>query len=99
MNPATPAATSSEMRNVRKSMRSYLDALSNGEMNDKIDDIAQVFNYKPIGTRNRSSPKLRWADSVEFDLKVLRVTNWRTVAEQKSKWKRVFEKAHPGLCQ
>uniref|UniRef100_A0A8C4RFJ1 HTH CENPB-type domain-containing protein n=1 Tax=Erpetoichthys calabaricus TaxID=27687 RepID=A0A8C4RFJ1_ERPCA len=41
MNNAAPVPTSSEMRNIMKSMRSYLDAHSNGEMNNKIDDIEQ----------------------------------------------------------
>ncbi|GFV48941.1 hypothetical protein TNCV_1093411 [Trichonephila clavipes] len=40
MNNA-PVPISSEMRNIMKSMLSYLDALSNGEMNNKMDDIEQ----------------------------------------------------------
>ncbi|GFT31988.1 hypothetical protein TNCV_3468421 [Trichonephila clavipes] len=39
MNGAGSVPTSSEMRNVTKRMRSYLDAHCNGEMNSKIDDI------------------------------------------------------------
>ncbi|GFX81924.1 liprin-alpha-4 [Trichonephila clavipes] len=30
----------------------------------------RIFNYKPIGTRIRGRPKLRWADCVEHDFKV-----------------------------
>ncbi|GFU93514.1 hypothetical protein TNCV_947561 [Trichonephila clavipes] len=41
MNDAAPVPTSSEMRNVLKGMRSYLDAHSKGEMNNKMDDIEQ----------------------------------------------------------
>ncbi|GFX27549.1 hypothetical protein TNCV_4996041 [Trichonephila clavipes] len=41
VNIATSIPTSSEMRNTRKSMRSYLDAHSNGEMNEKMDDSEQ----------------------------------------------------------
>ncbi|GFV41693.1 hypothetical protein TNCV_3628441 [Trichonephila clavipes] len=36
-----PVSTSSEMRNAMKSMRSYLDAQSNGEMNNEMDDSEQ----------------------------------------------------------
>ncbi|GFS85939.1 hypothetical protein TNCV_1219371 [Trichonephila clavipes] len=39
MNNAAPVPTSSEMRKVRKSTHSCLDAHSNGEMNNKMDDI------------------------------------------------------------
>ncbi|GFT57511.1 hypothetical protein TNCV_803681 [Trichonephila clavipes] len=53
----------------------------------------RIFNYKPIRTKTKGRPKLRWADCEENDFKILRVTNWR------SEWRRVLEKAlaHPGL--
>ncbi|GFV25658.1 hypothetical protein TNCV_3851421 [Trichonephila clavipes] len=41
MNNAAPVPTSSEMRNFMKSMRSYLNAHSSGEMNNKMDDVEQ----------------------------------------------------------
>ncbi|GFW20555.1 hypothetical protein TNCV_1047801 [Trichonephila clavipes] len=45
LNNATPVPTSSELRNIMKSMSSYLDANSNGERNNKMDDIVQFVNY------------------------------------------------------
>ncbi|GFW94781.1 hypothetical protein TNCV_4248211 [Trichonephila clavipes] len=39
MNNAAPVPASSEMRNLMKNMRSYLDAHSNGEVSFKMDDI------------------------------------------------------------
>ncbi|GFT78093.1 hypothetical protein TNCV_2820871 [Trichonephila clavipes] len=39
MKNAVPVPILSEMRNVMKSMRSYIDAHSNGEMNNKMDEI------------------------------------------------------------
>ncbi|GFW79362.1 uncharacterized protein TNCV_2477691 [Trichonephila clavipes] len=41
MNYATPVPSSSKMRNVMKSTRNYIKALSNGEMNNKMDAIEQ----------------------------------------------------------
>ncbi|GFW84537.1 hypothetical protein TNCV_457181 [Trichonephila clavipes] len=41
MNNAVSVPPSSEIRNVMKRMRSYLDARSKGEMNTKMDDIVQ----------------------------------------------------------
>ncbi|GFY11550.1 hypothetical protein TNCV_4230191 [Trichonephila clavipes] len=35
----------------------------------------RIFNYKPIGTRTRGRHKLRWADCVEDDFKVLKVAS------------------------
>ncbi|GFU92270.1 hypothetical protein TNCV_1338511 [Trichonephila clavipes] len=62
----------------------------------------RIFNYKPIGTETRlqkALTKLIWADCVEDDFKILRVTNWVTVAKRRLEWKRFLEKAlaHPGL--
>ncbi|GFU30195.1 uncharacterized protein TNCV_3625291 [Trichonephila clavipes] len=45
MNNGTPFPMSSEMRSVMKSKISYLDAHSNGEMNNKMDDIKQFVDY------------------------------------------------------
>ncbi|GFW84458.1 uncharacterized protein TNCV_3089751 [Trichonephila clavipes] len=42
MNKAAPVPTSTEMRNIMKSMRNYLDAYSNGEKNKKLDSIEQL---------------------------------------------------------
>ncbi|GFV36642.1 hypothetical protein TNCV_1033181 [Trichonephila clavipes] len=39
MNNAAPVPTSSKILNVMKSRRSYLDAHTNGEVNNKMDDI------------------------------------------------------------
>ncbi|GFY00516.1 uncharacterized protein TNCV_2139131 [Trichonephila clavipes] len=44
MNEAAPVTTSSEMRNIMKSMRSYLEVHPNGEMNCKMDDIEQFID-------------------------------------------------------
>ncbi|GFV19445.1 uncharacterized protein TNCV_3663781 [Trichonephila clavipes] len=41
MNNAAPVPTSSKMRNIMKSMCNYLDAHSNGETNNKMDDTEQ----------------------------------------------------------
>ncbi|GFW74607.1 DDE-1 domain-containing protein [Trichonephila clavipes] len=48
MNNAAPVPTESEMRNIMKSMRSHLDAHSNGEMNNKMDDVEQFVVIKTM---------------------------------------------------
>ncbi|GFU96405.1 DDE-1 domain-containing protein [Trichonephila clavipes] len=52
MNKAAPVPTSSEMRNIVKSIRSYLDTHSNGEMNNKIDDIENCVDNLMLNTSN-----------------------------------------------
>ncbi|GFT72928.1 hypothetical protein TNCV_1976491 [Trichonephila clavipes] len=52
MNNSAPVPSSSDMRNIMKSMSSYLDTHSNGEMNKKIGSIEQfIDNF--VTTRRR----------------------------------------------
>ncbi|GFX38795.1 hypothetical protein TNCV_4748651 [Trichonephila clavipes] len=52
MKNAASDHTSYEMRNIMKSMRSYLDEHSNGEMNNKMDDIEQFDAKKDNEKKN-----------------------------------------------
>ncbi|GFW71161.1 hypothetical protein TNCV_535801 [Trichonephila clavipes] len=47
MNNVAPVPTSSEMRNIMKSVCNYLDTHSNSEMNNEMDDIKQ-FDAKKL---------------------------------------------------
>ncbi|GFW06114.1 hypothetical protein TNCV_4479061 [Trichonephila clavipes] len=53
MNEAAPVPTSSEMKNVMKSMRSYLDAHYNGEMNTKMDGERPEDGLRPSTNHTR----------------------------------------------
>ncbi|GFV10529.1 DDE-1 domain-containing protein [Trichonephila clavipes] len=54
MDNATPVPTSSEMRNIMKSIHSYLEAYFNGERNNKMIDIEQfVDNFNATKTMER----------------------------------------------
>ncbi|GFU70288.1 hypothetical protein TNCV_904301 [Trichonephila clavipes] len=46
MSKVTSVPTSSEMRNMMESRRSYSNVHSNGEMNNKMDDIEQFDGKK-----------------------------------------------------
>jgi hypothetical protein len=60
---------------------------------------SRVFHYKPIGTRARGRPKLRWIDCVNEDFGTLKVRNWRSISKSRSEWKKILKKAlaHKGL--
>jgi hypothetical protein len=66
---------------------------------DHIRTVKNVFNTKPIGTRNIGRSKLRWEDDVIQDIKTLGVKNWRNVAMEKESWQKLLKKAraHVGL--
>ena len=51
-----------------------------------------MLHSKPEGCRSAESPRLRWLDDVEADLKDLGVRNWKKKAMGREKWKKdVFD--------
>jgi len=48
---------------------------------------------KPDGKRRPGRPKARWKDAIASDLKNLRVSDWRTLARNRSDWRRMLEEA------
>ncbi|GFU33021.1 uncharacterized transposon-derived protein F52C9.6 [Trichonephila clavipes] len=61
----------------------------------------KIFLTKAMGNKPRGRPPLRWIDCVDKDLKILKIKNWKKVAESRDAWKRLLEKAraHPGLSR
>jgi len=43
---------------------------------------------RPIGR-----PKIRWEDDVLEDIKSMNVCNWKNVAQNRDRWKKVVEQA------
>jgi len=43
---------------------------------------------RPIGR-----PKIRWEDDVLEDIKSMNVSNWKNVAQNRDRWKKVVEQA------
>lgn len=61
--------------------------------------VKKTFDARPTGTRRRGRPNLRWLDTLERDLSILRIKNWKSIAKGRTAWKKLLEKAkaHPGL--
>ncbi|GFW84723.1 hypothetical protein TNCV_1814531 [Trichonephila clavipes] len=56
-NKAAPVPSLSEMRNIMMSIRRYLEAYSNGEMNNKMDDIEQFVDSLMLKKDNTHKEK------------------------------------------
>lgn len=47
-----------------------------------------LLNTDPDGNRKPGRPTARWKDAVESDLKALRISDWRTLARNRSDFKK-----------
>jgi len=52
---------------------------------------ATLFRNDPDGRRGVGRPKARWIDGVQADLRTLNITNWWTVAQDRTHWRTVLE--------
>jgi hypothetical protein len=51
--------------------------------------------WKPISKRPTGRPKTRWEDDVKKYILTLKVSNWRTLVQDRRRWKELVEKGKP----
>jgi hypothetical protein len=49
--------------------------------------------WKPMSKRPIGRPKTRWEDDVLEDIKSMNMRNWKKVAKNRDRWKKVIEQA------
>jgi hypothetical protein len=52
-----------------------------------------IFERKPVGSRRRGRPRLRWLEKVEMDLKEKKVKELRQKAVDREEWASVIDEA------
>ena len=55
--------------------------------------VKRVYKWKPMLTRPLGRPKNRWEDDIINDMKKLKIKNWTSCIQDRSKWKLCVEKA------
>jgi hypothetical protein len=55
--------------------------------------VKAIYCWKPISRRPIGRPKKRWVDDVRKDIQKLKVPNWKTLAQDRRRWKELVEKA------
>ena len=55
--------------------------------------LKAIYSWKPISRRPTGRPKTRWEDDVRKDIQKIKVPNWKTLAQDRRKWKELVEKA------
>ena len=55
--------------------------------------VKAIYSWKPISRRPTGRPKTRWRDDVRKDIQKIKVPNWKTLAQDRRRWKELVEKA------
>ena len=57
------------------------------------NNVQKIKRWKPMSKRPIGRPKIRWEDDVLEDIKSMNVRNWKNVAQNRDRWKKVVEQA------
>jgi hypothetical protein len=55
--------------------------------------VKAIYSWKPISRRPIGRPKIHWEDDVRKDIQKLKVRNWKTIVQDRRRWKELVEKA------
>jgi hypothetical protein len=55
--------------------------------------VKTIFFWKPISRRPIGRQKTRWVDDVRKDTQKLKLPNWKTLAQDRNRWRELVEKA------
>jgi len=55
--------------------------------------VKAIYSWKSISRRLTGRPKTRWGDDVRKDIQKIEVPNWKTLAQDRRRWKELGEKA------
>jgi len=51
--------------------------------------VKAIHAWKPISKTPIGRPKIRWEDDVKKDIQRLKVPNWKTLVQERGRWKEV----------
>jgi hypothetical protein len=55
--------------------------------------VKAIYSWKPISRTPIGRPKTRWVDDVRKYIQKLKIPNWKTLAQDRGRWREVVEKA------
>ena len=55
--------------------------------------VKAIHVWKPVSKRPMGRPKIRWEDDVKKDIQRLKVPNWKTLVQDRRRWKEVVGRA------
>jgi len=57
------------------------------------NNVQKIKRWKPTSKRPTGRPKISWEDDVLEDIKSMNACNWKNVAQNRDRWKKVVEQA------
>ena len=57
------------------------------------NNVQKIKRWKPMAKRLIGGPKTCWKDDIPEDTKSMNVRNWKKVAQNRDRWKKVVEQA------
>ena len=57
------------------------------------NNVKKIKRWTSMSKRPKGRPKLRWEDDVSEDIKGINLRNWRNLAQDRERWKKVVEQA------
>jgi hypothetical protein len=70
-----------------------LNWLGHVERMTEDNNVKKIKRWKPMSKRPIGRPKLRWDDDVLEDIKSMKVCNWKNIAQDRERWKKVVKQA------
>jgi hypothetical protein len=55
--------------------------------------VKAIHSWKPMSKRPMERSKIHWEDDVRKDIQKLKVPNWKTLVQDRRRWKELVEKA------
>jgi hypothetical protein len=55
--------------------------------------VKTIHSWKPISKRPTGRSKTRWEDDVKKDIQKLKVPYWKTLVQDRKRWKELVDKA------
>jgi hypothetical protein len=90
--------TNQEINNILKGQniigfikKQRLNCLGHVECMAEDNNVRKTKSWKPMSKRLIGRPKTRWEDDVLEDIKSMNVCNWKKVAQNIDRWKKVVE--------
>jgi hypothetical protein len=57
------------------------------------NNVKKIERWKPMSKRPIGRPKTRWEGDVWGDVKSMKIRDWKTVVQNRDRWKKVAEQA------